>query len=214
MFSRLIYQPKDFASLLRNVRSYYKPKQKDAFFDVEGVVNKDLVLFRFEDSKNVRMKNILGMTMLPVWAYLGYFAFSLKRKMEPFKEGIDSSVRHSMLIQNVTKASVGVGIGFFLFGAGLTSYWMMRTMNTVRKLVLKKGGKHVGIQTYGLLGGNASFMNVPVAHCCGIQHKFYGKHRFFLRVRDHSFKYSFNLEDGVFMNKPLFDRTVGVSRKF
>ena len=46
MFSRLIYQPKDFASRLRNVRSYYKPKQKDAFFDVEGVVNKDLVLFR------------------------------------------------------------------------------------------------------------------------------------------------------------------------
>ena len=27
-----------------------------------------------------------------------------------------------------------------------------RTMNTVRKLVLKKGGKYVAIQTYGILG--------------------------------------------------------------
>ena len=31
-----------------NVRNYYKPKQKDAFFDVEGVVNKDTLLFRNE----------------------------------------------------------------------------------------------------------------------------------------------------------------------
>jgi hypothetical protein len=73
-------------------------------------------------------------------------------------------------------------------------------MNTVRKLVLKKGGKYVAIQTYGILGrkmgkfclsdnkniyilclcdsgNNKAFFNVPVVHCSGIQHTFYGKHR-------------------------------------
>jgi hypothetical protein len=31
-------------------------------------------------------------------------------------------------------------------------------------------------------------------------------------VKDHSFKYQFNLEEGIFSNKPLFDRTVGIGR--
>ena len=47
--------------------------------------------------------------------------------------------------------------------------------------------------------------NMPVVHCCGIQHTFYGKHRFLLKVRDHSIKYQLNLEEGV-------DRTVGINR--
>ncbi len=29
-----------------SVRNYYKPKQKDAFFDIEGVITKDTLLFR------------------------------------------------------------------------------------------------------------------------------------------------------------------------
>ncbi len=53
------------------VRSYYKPKQKDAFFDVEGVVTKDTLLFRYEDVSRVRRTNFMAMTMLPLWAYLG-----------------------------------------------------------------------------------------------------------------------------------------------
>jgi hypothetical protein len=38
------------------VRHYYKPKHKDAFFDVEGVVTKDTLLFRYEDVSKVRMR--------------------------------------------------------------------------------------------------------------------------------------------------------------
>ena len=39
-----------------NVRSYYKPKQKDAFFDVEGVVNKDTLLFRNQFHDYIRLQ--------------------------------------------------------------------------------------------------------------------------------------------------------------
>jgi len=215
LINYLLRRPTNLLSQMRsNVRNYYKPKQKDAFFDVEGVVNKDTLLFRYEDLKRVRMKNMIGMSMLPVWGYLGYFAFSLRKKLEIYKDEVSSNVRYNFLLDNVSRASLGVGVGFFLFGTGLSVYWMLRTMNTVRRLVLRKGGKYIGIQTYGLLGRNETVMNVPVVHCSGIQHKFYGKHRFFLKVRDHSFKYSFNLEDGIFSNKPLFDRTVGISRTF
>jgi len=59
-------------NVVRNaVRHYYKPKQKDAFFDVEGVVTKDTLLYRYEDVGKVRKKNLVAMTMLPLWAYLG-----------------------------------------------------------------------------------------------------------------------------------------------
>lgn len=198
-----------------SVRSYYRPKQKDAFFDIEGVITKDTLLFRYEDVKKVRMKNIAGMIMFPLWAYLGYFAYSLKSQMKGFEENVETSDgKFSFLLNNVMSASTGVGLAFFLFGAGISSYWTIRTMNTVRKAVLKKGGKYVLLQSYGFLGSNKNFISVPVVHCSGIQYKFYGKHRFFLKIRDHSFKYSFNLEEGVFANKPLFDRTIGISRNW
>ena len=38
--------------------------------------------------------------------------------------------------------------------------------------------------------------------------------RFFLKVKDHSFKYQLNLKEGIVSNKPLFDRTVGLGRTF
>lgn len=199
---------------VNSVRNYYKPKQKDAFFDIEGVITKDTPLFRYEDAKKVRLNNFAGMLMLPIWGYLGYFAYSLKSQMKPYEENVETNEKFSFLLNNVLSASTGVGVGFFLFGAGLSSYWTIRTMNTIRKAVLKKGGKYILLQPYGFLGRNTSFISVPVVHCSGIQYKFYGKHRFFLKVRDHSFKYSFNLEDGIFSNRPLFDRTIGVSRTF
>ena len=40
-----------------------------------------------------------------------------------------------------------------------------------------------------------------------------GRSRFFLRVKDRQFKFQVNVQDGVFTNRPLFERTVGVSRR-
>ena len=196
----------------RTVRNYYKPKHKEAFYDVEGVVTKDILLFRYEDPKKVFRTNMIAMSMMPLWAYLGYFSYTLKSKVESFREEVVDNTKINFLMDNVSKASRGVGLAFFLFGASLSSYWVIRTMNTVRKLVLRKGGKYLSVQTYGLTGKSGQVQNIPVVHCSGIQHTFYGKHRFFLKVRDHSFKYQFNLEDGVVTNKPLFNRTVGISR--
>jgi len=196
------------------VRNFFKPKQKEAFFDVEGVVTKDTLLFRYEDVKRVRMKCMVGVAMFPQWAYLGYCAYNLKSQVRPYEENVENNMKISFLLNNVVEASTGVGFAFFLFGTGMSSYWMMRTMNTVRKLVLRKGGKYVAIQTYGFLGLNQNFVNIPVVHCSGYQPKFYGKYKFLLKVKNQSFKYSLNLEEGVFANKPLFDRTLGISRTF
>ena len=36
--------------------------------------------------------------------------------------------------------------------------------------------------------------------------------RIFLNVKGHRFRYQFNVKDGIFSNKPLFERTVGITR--
>ena len=37
--------------------------------------------------------------------------------------------------------------------------------------------------------------------------------RFFIKVRDYPFELQVNLNEGIFHNKPLFDKTVGLSRR-
>ncbi len=124
---------------------------------------------------------------------------------------------------------------WFCSGCGLSCYWLLRTTNTVRRLVLRKGGKHITLVTYGILGSTSRVRTVPVTHvrstacpnrvslenldyspllqCSAVHAPFYRKHRFFLIIKDHMFKYQFNLEDGIFTNKPLFDKTVGLRRR-
>merc|ERR1712066_1156328 len=104
---------------------------------------------------------------------------------------------------NVDSSSRGVGVAFFLFGVGLSGYWLSRTLNTVRQLVLRKGGKHLTIVTYGVLGRSSKFTTIPLAHCSASMYNLRGRPRFFLRVKERHFKYQVNVQDGVFTNKPL-----------
>jgi hypothetical protein len=106
---------------------------------------------------------MLAVAMFPLWSYLGYSAFTLKSDLEPFGESINKP-NYGMLMTHVQKASFGVGVGFFLFGLGLSGYWISRTLKTVRRLILKKGGKHVTIVTYGLFGPYNRYTTIPVQH--------------------------------------------------
>ena len=49
-------------------------------------------------------------------------------------------------------------------GVGLSGYWLVRTTNTVRQLVLRKGGKHLTVVTYGILGRSSKFTTIPLNH--------------------------------------------------
>ena len=49
-------------------------------------------------------------------------------------------------------------------GAGLSTYWLSRNLNTVRRVVLRKGGKYVTIVTYGILGFTSKHTTKAVSH--------------------------------------------------
>ena len=154
----------------RTIRHYYKPKQKEAFYDVEGVVTKDILLFRNEDASKVFYTNLVA--IMPVWGFMGYTSYSLKSKMEEFKEDVADNTKINFLLDDVLNASRGMVPAFFLCGVGLSSYNVVRTTITVRRLVLT----YIAIQTYGVTWGGGKGQNVPVVHCSGIQHTFYGMH--------------------------------------
>ena len=60
------------------VRSYFKPSQKEVFHDVEGVVTKDILLFRFDETGNVLTRSMFAILMLPLGTYLGYSAYQFR----------------------------------------------------------------------------------------------------------------------------------------
>ena len=66
------------SSRVKSVRSYFKPSQKEVFYDVEGVVTKDILLFRFDDTSEIFTRSLLAMIMLPIGTHLGYTAYQIR----------------------------------------------------------------------------------------------------------------------------------------
>ena len=48
--------------------------------------------------------------------------------------------------------------------------------------------------------------------CSVVRQSYQSTERILLNVKGHRFRYQFNVEDGIFSNKPLFDRTIGQIR--
>merc|ERR1712080_334455 len=114
--------------------------------------------------------------------------------------------------KTVYDASRFVGIATFIFGISLSGYWISRTTRTVRRVVLRKGGKYVTIVTYGILGFSSRYTTKAVSQCSAVRRTYQADKELFVHVKDHNFRYRFNLEDGIFSNRPLFERTIGQSR--
>jgi len=201
----------------------WKPKDKDKLAklileDAQSpgtsmtAVPKDTLLFRYEDTGRMMRYTFVGLTMFPMWTYLSYFCYNLDKTLAPIKRRLSPEQRDGWVLRNVERARVGVAFGFFIFGVSLSTYSLSTLLNTVRRLVLRKGGKHVTIISYGVLGTNSRQLTVPVSHCNGVRANYQNDQRFFMNVRNRRFRFQFNLEEGIFSNRPLFDRTVGMSR--
>eukprot|EP00096_Caligus_rogercresseyi_P012710 TRINITY_DN5419_c0_g1_i2.p1 TRINITY_DN5419_c0_g1~~TRINITY_DN5419_c0_g1_i2.p1 ORF type:complete len:206 (-),score=49.22 TRINITY_DN5419_c0_g1_i2:43-660(-) len=203
-----------FHRLLSRRSYHYKPKDRHALSQpLPELVNKDYVLFKCEEPR-IRLKSLAATLCMPLWGYLGYFALSLPTTVvEPYGKDFEKKEENSWILNTVSSASRGVGVAFGAFGLGITSYWILRTGRTIRRVVLRKGGKYVTLVTYGLMGLGSKYSTVPLNHCSTIKSTFLRDTKMFIRLKDRYLKFQLNVEDGYFVNKPLFDRTVGFSRK-
>eukprot|EP00095_Tigriopus_kingsejongensis_P000328 maker-scaffold292_size219010-snap-gene-1.39 protein:Tk00328 transcript:maker-scaffold292_size219010-snap-gene-1.39-mRNA-1 annotation:"carbamoyl phosphate synthase large subunit" len=73
-------------------------------------------------------------------------------------------------------------------------------------------GVALGFSLFGLI--LSAYWLSRSRHTCGAVHQNYqGKQRTYIRVKDYYFKFQLNVENGTFVNRPLFDRTVGIARR-
>ena len=126
-------------------------------------MKKDILLFRYENPRKVTFQNLMAATCLCMWTWCGYFSWSLRARFAPYKETIEASDKAWML-KNIELGSRGIGVAFFMFGVGLCVYWLIRNTHTVRRLILRKGGKNVTFVTYGLTGVSSRHITVPLYH--------------------------------------------------
>ena len=153
---------------------HYKPKdshRSDAAA-VEKYAVKDILLFRYENPRKILYRNIMAAGVLVGSCIMGHTAWNLRSELKNFIEKGGQSYEEKMkeqgnLIWIVHQASGKIGIIFCLFGLGLSTYWFLRTSHTIRRLILKKGGKHCVFVTYGVFGINSRHFTVPVIHVSG-----------------------------------------------
>ena len=77
---------------------------------------------------------------------MGYMAWNLNEDIDTLskrRKEQDESEKGRGLKRFIDKVSRGVAVGFVSGGTLLGTYWILRNCHTVRRLILRKGGRNV-----------------------------------------------------------------------
>ena len=81
-----------------------------------------------------------------MFGFMGYEAWNLSGVIDDLskrRKEQDESERGGGLKRFIDKVSRGVAVGFVSGGTLLGTYWILRNCHTVRRLILRKGGRNV-----------------------------------------------------------------------
>ena len=145
---------------------HYKPKDKktgDATI-ADSKATKDLILFRYEDPNKMMRRAAMGGAVMVICSLGGYNMYGVSGEIKKNVERVGRREDKDFIYNTVDSALSGVSIAFVVAGLSLGVYWLTRVMYTVRRLVLRKGGKSVTIVTYGPFAVNSKAITVPLSH--------------------------------------------------
>ena len=155
-------------SVLRSERRLYHYKPKDKKIGdgaiADSKATKDLILFRYEDPNKMMRRAAMGGAVMVICSIGGYNMYGVG---DQIKKGVEREGRREgkdLMYNTVDTALSSVSIAFVVAGLSLGVYWLTRVMYTVRRLVLRKGGKSVTIVTYGPFAVNSKAITVPLSH--------------------------------------------------
>ena len=144
---------------------HYKPKDKvvgDGGPLTENVANKDLILFRYEDPQKMMRRAAMAASCFLMGGFIGHTFYGVG---DLVKDGVERGGKKDgkdLMYYTAERVSYAGLIGAFsLFGLG--AYGLSRVMYSVRRLILRKGGKNVTLVTYGLFGVNSKHVTVPLS---------------------------------------------------
>ena len=81
-----------------------------------------------------------------MFGFMTYTAWNLNEDLDDLskrRRKQDELEKGGGLMRFVNKTSKGVAVGFLCGACGLSIYWLLRNYHTVRRLILRKGGKNV-----------------------------------------------------------------------
>ena len=77
---------------------------------------------------------------------MGYTAWNLNEDLDDYSRRhrkTDQLEKGGGLLRFINKVSKGIAVGFVSGGSLLSTYWILRNCHTIRRLILRKGGKNV-----------------------------------------------------------------------
>ncbi|XP_030854821.1 transmembrane protein 223 [Strongylocentrotus purpuratus] len=187
-------------------------------------VTKDILLYKSDKTAFFRMLGAFACAQVFFWSYLTHTAFLTMKDTDTYvkvkygEEGPPKEVKNwkswsgirvqlSTRIWRYTITGLSLGAGSIIFIASL-----VYSRRSIYRIVLRKGGESVTIQTYGLFGlpwrFTTSINNTSCEHARdGIRTQLP------IKVKGHRLFYILDKE-GKFYNARLFDYSIGMHRMF
>lgn len=191
--------------VIRNVTS--QPR----VVDTNTNVAKDVILYKYENPKQMRAINFFALAQFFFWNYLSYVAFNELRDTPVDEEKKEELPFWQRINLGESKWRNGISIGCFLIGYGILFTAWFFILKSVRFLILRQGGKYVSFVTYTPFGRNR-IMDVPLKNISAEESRQTAKATIPIKVKNKSLFYILDMK-GEFKNPVLFDQTVGLRRK-
>nr|CAG4645960.1 EOG090X0JX7 [Lynceus sp. MCZ IZ 141354] len=210
-FPRLFFQNRLLTTVrTNNQQSPQIPKNTTKYpWEVETNLQHDVILFRYENPKLMRVLNYFAISQFLFWIYLVEFTHSITKDapVETAKKDI-SWFKKLALFQN--KYKNGIMFLFTAIGTGiLLSSWLY-SLRVIRLLVLRKGGQTVTFVTYAPFA-RKRYMDVPLREVSAKLSRAEAKSHLPIKVKGTYGHFSLDSK-GEFTNSKLFDATVGLRR--
>ena len=81
-----------------------------------------------------------------MFGFMGYTAWFLNEDIDELskkQQKQEQLEKAGALMRFINKVSKGIAVAFLSGGSLLSTYWILRNCHTIRRLILRKGGKHV-----------------------------------------------------------------------
>ncbi|CAG9840362.1 unnamed protein product [Diabrotica balteata] len=202
-------------TLFNTFNKYSPPRQtptqrylSEKALDVNTNVVKDVILYKYDNSRYYKLMNLFAFAQFGFWTYLSYTAYTTLKDapVDPSK----SEHWWEKINLGENKYRNGITLCTGLIGWGILAVVWMYSLRSVKYLILRKGGRQLTIVTYTPVAASRMF-TLELNNLSSVDSRSTAKTHMALKVKGHFMYYIVDMK-GEFKNPLLFDHTVGIRR--
>ncbi|XP_022193420.2 transmembrane protein 223 [Nilaparvata lugens] len=193
-------------------RFYGSNPTNTGILNVDTKVNKDVVLYKFEKVRQVRMLSAFGLGQAMFWNYWAHFLYTAIKDTPVDESKLDENSKwYDKINLGQNKYKIAFSAACLFVGNGMFLAAVLYARRCVNKIVLKRGGHSILLSVYTPWGGTSTF-STPLSNVSCVYARDLSKWSTPIKVKGHSFYYTLDNVGGKFNNVMLFDATVGLKR--